>query len=173
MKIHELSRFSMRLGCVYKRFLNAIFSLFKMLSYTKEYLTLWKPKMTFRKRYYIKPKSTKFHEKGQSNNHLGFIYKRFVNAIFVFQNVKKYHGLLDFLGTENDVQKVLLYKVQIDEISWKSKSTQLLGFIKQCFLNAIFDFQNVNKYKGLLDFLETENDVQKVLLYKCQIDGNS
>ena len=40
-----------------------------------------------------------------------------LNAIFVFQDVKKYKGLLDFLGTENDVQKVLLYKAQIDENS--------------------------------------------------------
>ena len=46
---------------------------------------------------------------------LGCVYKRFLNAIFAFQKVELYKGLLDFLETENDVQKVLLYKAQIDE----------------------------------------------------------
>ena len=68
-----------------QRFLNAIFVFHKMLSYTKDYLTFWKPKMTFRKCYYIKPKSMKIHEKGQSDHHVGFIQQRFLNAIFVFK----------------------------------------------------------------------------------------
>ena len=59
----------------------------------------------------------KIHELSRFSMRLGCVYKRFLNAIFVFQNVKKYKGLLDFLETENDVQKVLLYKAQIDENS--------------------------------------------------------
>ena len=38
----------------------------------------------------------------------------------------------------------------------------------QGFRNAIFGFQNVELYNGLLDLLKTENDVQETLLYKAQ-----
>ena len=43
---------------------------------------------------------------------LGCVYKRFLNAIFVFQNVKKHKGILDILQTENRVQKTFVYKAQ-------------------------------------------------------------
>ena len=43
----------------------------------------------------------------------------------------------------------------------------------QGFRYTVFYFRNVRFYNGLLDFLRTENDVQKVLLYKAQSDENS
>ena len=97
--------------------------------------------MAFRKRLYIKPKSIKIHEKSQSTKLLGFIYKRFLNAIFVFQNVKKYKGILDFLETENRVQKTFVYAAQSHRKSWKSQSDNLLSAVPATRLNARFHFQ--------------------------------
>ena len=45
-----------------------------------------------------------------------------LNAIFVFQKAEFYQGLLDFLKTENDIEKTLLYKVLIDENPMKNQS---------------------------------------------------
>ncbi len=43
---------------------------------------------------------------------LGCVYKRFLNAVFVFQKVKLYKGFLHFLKTEIRVPETLLYKAQ-------------------------------------------------------------
>ena len=42
----------------------------------------------------------------------------------------------------------------------------------QGFRNAIFGFQNVEFYKGLLDFLRTENDVSETLAIINVFDEN-
>ena len=97
----------------------------------------------------------------------------FRNAIFGFQNVEFYNGLLDFLTTENDALKTLCFISEICRKSMKrAHRTGHFAYETQGFRNAIFGSQNVEFYKGLLDFLKTENDVQKMLLYKVQIDDN-
>ena len=57
----------------------------------------------------------KIHPKVNQAGHFAMKTQGFRNAISAFQNVELYKGILDFLETENDVQKVLLYKAQIDE----------------------------------------------------------
>ena len=90
----------------------------------------------------------------------------FRNAILVFQNVEFHKGLLDFLRTENDVQKTLCF---ISEMEWNfiQKVNRAVHFAMktQGFRNAIFVFQNVELYNGLLDFLETENDALETLCF--------
>ena len=45
----------------------------------------------------------------------------------------------------------------------KVKQASDFAMKTQGFRNVIFDFQNVEFYKGLLDFLRTENDVAKTM----------
>ena len=71
---------------------------------------------------------------------LGCVYKRFLNAIFTFQNIELYKGLLAFLETENDVQKVLLYKAQIDDKSWTFTIFDAIGLRIQTFSERDFRF---------------------------------
>ena len=88
----------------------------------------------------------------------------FRNAVFGFQNVKFYNGLLDFLRTENDVSETLAIIIVFGRKSMEVVNQASDFAMKtQRFRNAIFGFQNVRFYKGLLDFLRTENDDSKTL----------
>ena len=121
-----------------------------------------------------KRNGAEFHPKINRTADFAMRTQGFQNAMFVFQNVELYKGLLDFLRTENDVQKTLCF---IREIGWNfiQKVNRAVEFAMktQGFRNAIFGFQNVEFYKGLLDFLRTDNDGQEMLLYKVQINENS
>ena len=74
------------------------------------------------------------------------------------------NGLLDFLGTENDVSKTLAIISVFEEKSMKIVSQASDFAMKtQGFRNAICDIENHSNPNGLLDFLRTENDVSKTL----------
>ena len=80
-----------------------------------------------------------------------------------------YYGLLSLLETENDFQKVLLYKAQtlVSRAPWTDFGAVGLMFYNVSGTRFAF-LEMLSFYYGLLSFLETENDVQQTLLYKAQ-----